>query len=157
MKRKKGLLIVSLSLLVCAACNSKGSLSYASLPIAGTNASLVLERECIHDYLAEYDRYLVLVIGQNPVARVQVTTDTGGMSSANVFLRESDSMLIVQDRMGRYEIDVKQKAIREVSNDCTNPQGSVFIGAFDNSESDGWRFIPATERKQMPMIISGCG
>lgn len=157
MMRKKELLLLSLSLLICAACSAKGNRSSASLRIAGEGASLQLERVCIHDFLAEYDRLLVLNVGGRPVNRVQISTDTGGLSRANVFFRRADSMLIVQDRMGRYEVDPAWHIIREVSSECVNPKGSVFVGAFDVDESKGWRFIPAAERKQMPMRGSGCG
>ncbi len=157
MMRKKELILLILSLLICAACSAKGNRSSASLRIAGANASLQLERVCIHDFLAEYDRHLALNVGGSLVAQVQISTDTGGMSRANVFFREADSMLIVQDRMGRYEVDVARRSIRQVSQECGNPKGSVFVGAFDVDESKGWRFILAAERKQMPMLVSGCG
>jgi hypothetical protein len=153
---RKELLILGLSLLVCAACSAKGDRSSASLPIAA-NASLRLERVCIHDFLAEYDRYLVLIVDGVPVTRTQISTDTGGRSRANVFFRKADSTLVLQDRMGRYEINGARRYISEVSSECTQPEGSVFVGAFDVDETKGWRFIPVAERKQMPLPVSGCG
>jgi hypothetical protein len=153
---KKELLILGLSLSLCAACSSKGNRSSASLPIAGTNASLRLERVCIHDFLAEYDRYLVLIVGGIAVTRTQISTDTGGRSRANVFFRKADSVLVLQDWMGRHVINVARSSISEVGFECAEPEGSVFVGAFDVDETKGWRFIPAAERKQMPMSVSGC-
>jgi hypothetical protein len=58
--------------------------------------------------------------------------------------------------MGRYEVDAKSQSIREVSNACANPADSKFFGAFDADESKEWRFIPAAEKKQMPMSVDGC-
>lgn len=157
MKLKKELLILCLSLLICAACSGKGNRSSASLPIAVANASLRLERVCIHDFLAEYDRYLVLIVGGVSVTRTQISTDTGGKSRANVFFRKADSTLVLQDWMSSYEINVAQRNISEVSYKCGEPEGSVFVGAFDVDETKEWRFIPAAERKQMPIPASGCG
>ncbi|HEY0082705.1 MAG TPA: hypothetical protein VGB61_07940 [Pyrinomonadaceae bacterium] len=157
MMPKKELLILCLSLSICAACSGKGGRSSASLPIAATNASLRLERISIHDFLAEYDRYLVLIVGGVPVTRTQISTDTGGKSRANVFFRKADSTLVLQDWMGRYEINVAQRNISEVSSTCREPEGNVFVGAFDVDETKEWRFIPAAERKQMPVPASGCG
>jgi hypothetical protein len=99
----------------------------------------------------------VLIVGGVPVTRTQISTDTGGRSRANVFFRKADSAFVVQDWMGRYEIDVAGRNISEVSSACREPEGNVFVGAFDVDETKGWWFIPAAERKQMPMPVSGCG
>jgi hypothetical protein len=156
MKRTRWLLILSLSAIISAACSSKGSRSSAFLPISGAETSLQLERVCIHHFLAEYDRRLILNVRRKAVAQVQISTDTGGRSRANVFFRAADSMLIVQDPMATYEVDVARQSIREVSSECASPKDSVFVGAFDVDESKGWRFIRAAERKRLPMSVSGC-
>ena len=157
MKRKRPLLIFSLTVIICAACSSKGNRSSASLSISGAaGTSLRLDRVCIHDFLAEYDRSLILNVESRPVAQVQISSDTGGMSRANVYFKSADSILIVQDRMARYEVNVAGQSIREVSSECGNPKDSVFVGAFDVDESNEWRFIRAAERKQKPISVSGC-
>jgi hypothetical protein len=156
MKIRASLLFI-LSLFFCASCNAQNNGSFATLKLEGANASIQIRRVHIHAFLAEYDRYLILNVNGKPVVEVQISTDTGGYSRANVFSTNLGSTLIVQDRMGRYEIDVESQKIKELDgNDCANPKDSNFIGAFDTDESKKWQFIPASKRKQMPMLVSGC-
>ena len=142
-----------LSLIFCASCNAQ---SVATLKIQSSNASIQIKRVHIHAFLAEYDRYVILTISGKSVAEVQISTDTGGYSRANVFSTNSNSTFVIQDRMGRYEVNIERQEIKKIDDDCENPKNSTFIGAFDIDESKKWQFLSASKRKQIPMLISGC-
>ncbi|HEY3102666.1 MAG TPA: hypothetical protein VGJ69_03695 [Pyrinomonadaceae bacterium] len=148
-------ILTLIGIAVLGACSAKGSRSSASLPIR-TNIQLRLERVGTHDFLAEYDRYLLLDVAGVTRAKIQISSDTGGYSRANIFFRAADSVFLVQDRTGRYEVDATRQSIVEAADGCGVPTNTVFVGAFDVDESNRWRFISATERHMMPMSISGC-
>ena len=112
MKKKRASLLFTLSLIFCASCNAQNNGSFATLKLEGSNASIQIKRVHIHAFLAEYDRYLILNVNGKPVVEVQISTDTGGYSRANVFSTNSSSTLIVQDRMGRYEINVERQKLK---------------------------------------------
>jgi hypothetical protein len=147
-------LVFILSLFFCASCSAQ---NIAILKIQNSNASIQIKRVHIHAFLAEYDRYLILTVDGKSVAEVQISTDTGGYSRANVFSTNSSSIFVIQDRMGRYEVNIERQEIKKIKDDdCENPKNSKFIGAFDTDESKKWQFISASKRKQMPMLVSGC-
>jgi hypothetical protein len=117
---------------------------------------LRLDRVGTHRFLAEYDRFLILDIFGEPKTTFQIASDTGGYSRANVFFRATDSVLVVQDAMGRYEVDASRASIVKGTDGCGVPKDTVFVGAFDVDQSERWRFIAATERQMLPISISGC-
>lgn len=119
-----------------------------------SNSAILIRRVSIHAFLAEYDRYLLLVVNGKTVAEIQMSTDTGGYSQANVFATTTG--FSVQDRMGRYEVDEKKQQIKELESVCKNPKDDIFVGAFDIDESKHWQFISPPKRKYAPMLVSGC-
>ena len=95
-------LFIILATLLGISCNTqfaKSTGSIATMKI-GSNYAIQLRRVPAHAYLAEYDRYLSLVVDEKTVTEIQISTDTGGYSQANVFA--TDTGFAVQDRVGRY-------------------------------------------------------
>lgn len=150
----KYLLLTVLSLIFCASCNAQNSGTNASLKIQ-PNAAIEVSRVHIHAFLAEYDRFLSLKVNGKTAAELRIATDTGGYSRANVYSTNSDSIFVVEDLMGRYEVNIKNKQITKLEDICENPKDNIFIGAFDTDESKQWQFISALKRKQIP-IERGC-
>lgn len=147
-------LLLILSILFYFSCNAQTNGSVATLKIQ-ENASIQLKRVHIHAFLAEYDRYLLLNVNGKTVTEVQISTDTGGYSRANVFVSNSD-FIIVEDSMERYEINVERREITVIKRDCEYPKDYIFVGAFDTDETKKWQFIPASKKEKMPMLLSGC-
>lgn len=149
------LLIFILNLILCISCNAQSNGSFATLKIR-ENVLIQIKRIHIHAFLAEYDRFLILTVGGKTIAELKISTDTGGYSRANIFSTKSDSIFVVQDRMGKYEININSRKIKEIENNCKNSKNSNFIGAFDTDESKMWQFISVSKRRRMPMLVSGC-
>lgn len=146
-------IIISISLFLNTSCNAQSNDSVATFKV-NSNSSIQIRRVHIHAFLAEYDRYLSLVVDGKTVTEIQISTDTGGYSQANVFA--TNTGFAVQDRMGRYEANEKNQQIKELEQVCKNPKDDVFVGAFDTDKSKSWRFISAPERKYVPILVSGC-
>ncbi len=146
-------IIITLSLFVNISCNAQSNDSIATMKI-NSNSAIQIRRLHIHAFLAEYDRYLSLVVNGKTVAEIQIATDTGGYSQANVFA--TNNGFAVQDSMERYEVNEKNQQIKELEQVCKNPKDDIFVGAFDTDESKKWQFILAPKRKYAPMLVSGC-
>ena len=115
--------------------------SEASLSIAESGLELVLDRRCIHLFLAEYERTLILRGEDGEVLRLAAAVDTGGYSRMDVY-RISPSEFYLEGTLSfdRYFLDVSKPAIaREASGKA--PHNARLIGAFDRDQ-EGWRFIP---------------
>ncbi len=151
MKIKASLLFIS-SLIFCACYSARNDGATAALKIQGTNYSIQIKRVHIHAFLAEYDRFLILTANGKSVAKLQIATDTGGYSRANVFSTKSGSVFLVQDLMGKYEVDVSRQEIKKMDFDCKSADDGNFIGAFDIDESEKWKFISVWERR----LLSVC-
>ena len=122
-----------------------GKASYsteAAFPVPGSGLELVLERRCIHLFLAEYERTLVLRDEDGELLRLTVAVDTGGYSRMRVY-RVSASQFFLQGDLDfdRYLLDISKPSVaREIYTE--RPPNAMFIGSFDRDE-DGWRFIQA--------------
>ncbi len=151
----KYLSLTILSLIFCTSCNAQTDGAAASVKIQ-PNVSIQIRRVHIHAFLAEYDRFLALKVDDKTAAELQIATDTGGYSRANVYSTNSPNIFIVEDLMGFYEVDTaKKQIIKLYSYPCKNPEEYIFIGAFDTDDSKQWQFISALKRKQIK-IERGC-
>jgi hypothetical protein len=103
----KHLLVIALSIFLNNSCNAQSNDSIAIMKI-NSNSAIQIRRVHIHAFLAEYDRYLSLMIDGKTVAEIQIGTDTGGYSQANVFATNTESAFSVQDISGRYEVNPKK-------------------------------------------------
>lgn len=149
----KHFVIIVLGLFLDISCNAQSNDSIATMKI-NSNSAIQIRRVHIHAFLAEYDRYLSLVIDGKTLAEIQISTDTGGYSQANVFATKTG--FSVQDRMGRYEVNEKTQQIKKLESVCENPKDDIFVGAFDTDESKKWQFISPPKRKYVPMLVGGC-
>ena len=122
-----------------------GKASYsteAAFLIPGSTLELVLDRRCIHLFLAEYERTLVLRDEDGDLLRLAVAVDTGGYSRMMVY-RVSPSQFFLQGDLDfdRYLLDISKPSVaREISTE--RPLNAQLIGSFDRDE-EGWRFISA--------------
>ena len=122
-----------------------GKASYsteAAFLIPGSTLELVLDRRCIHLFLAEYERTLVLRDEDGDLLRLAVAVDTGGYSRMRIY-RISASQFFLQGDLDfdRYLLDISKPSVaREISTE--RPPNAQLIGSFDRDE-EGWRFISA--------------
>ena len=142
-------IFIAISLFLNISCDAQSNDSIAKLKI-NSNSSIQIRRVHIHAFLPEYDRFLSLKINDKTVAKLQIATDTGGYSRANVYSTKLSNIIVVEDLQGFYEIDLAKKQISELnSQPCKTPEEYIFIGSFDTDESKEWKFILASERKQL--------
>lgn len=137
-----------------------GKASYsekASYKLPDTNAEIVLERRCIHLFLAEYERTLVLRINGKEVLRQEVAADSGGYSRMNVYQISPDKYFLSGDlSFDKYELNIAQQKITSVDSE-EKPLNAEFIGTFDIDEKKPWRFITVTEREEQKSKIQSYG
>ena len=126
-----------------------GKASYSTeavFDIPGSTLELVLDRRCIHVFLAEYERTLVLRDEDGDLLRLAVAVDTGGYSRMRVY-RVSASQFFLQGDLDfdRYLLDISKPSVgREIA--AERPPDAQLIGSFDRDE-EGWRFISAPKKE----------
>jgi len=126
-----------------------GKASYsteAALRVPGSPLEIVLNRRCIHFFLAEYERTLVLRDDEGDVLRIAAAVDTGGYSRMRVY-RISASEFFLQGDLDfdRYLLDISKPSVaRAISTE--RPPHAQFMGSFDRDE-EGWRFILARKEE----------
>jgi hypothetical protein len=133
-----------------------GKASYSAeavFKVPHADVEIILERRCIHLFLAEYERALVVRADGKEVLRKEAAADTGGYSRMNVYEISPTEYFLSGDLSGdRYELDIARQNIN--SGYLTErPAGAIFVGSFDREENKAWRFITAKERAEQPSKI----
>ncbi len=130
-----------------------GKTSYSTeavFKVPQSTVEIVLERRCIHLFLAEYERTLVLQADGKEVLRQKAADDSGGYSRMNVFqVSSTEYFLRGEMDFDKHELDIKRLKINSGSL-LENPTSTKFVGAFDSDEKREWRFISADERSEQP-------
>ena len=133
---------------------SKASYSTeAVFRVPQTDIEIILERRCIHLFLAEYERTLVLRVDGKEVLRQKAAEDSGGYSRMNVYeISPNDYLLKGEMGFDKHELNIERRKINS-SSLLEKPVGAQFIGAFDFDGKRKWRFISADERAEQPSKI----
>ena len=137
-----------------------GKASYsvkASYKLPNSNTEIILERRCIHLFLAEYERTLVLHVAGKEVLRQEVAADSGGYSRMNVYQVSPTEYFLSGDiSYDKHELDITIPKIT-ANHSEGKPTGARFVGAFDSDEKKVWRFIAKTEREEQKSKIERKG
>ena len=123
----------------------------ATYRLADRRTIVVVERRAIHEVLAEFERWAYLDVEGRTMARIDLFTDTGGYSRVNLY-RLSDARLLMRDAEGSYMVDA---AAGTITKDAIRRRTGTFVGCFDVDESKVWRFLPPTERQELPTEFRG--
>lgn len=137
-----------------------GKASYSTeavYELPGKNIEIILERRCIHLFLAEYERTLVLRVGGKEVLRQKAADDSGGYCRMSIYkVTPNEYFLSGELEFDRYELNIaEQKIILDYPQE--KPRNAEFVGVFDNDEEKDWRFISATEREEQKSKIQVYG
>lgn len=106
-----------------------------------------------HRYLAEYYIRLNVTAPGGPQVSVDLPLDPGGGRRFNLYRLKGSSYLLA-NRWGRWSIDARSGVVLEKPEPSPLPK-TGFVGSIDTSRGEGWRFIPAAERAELPVEFPG--
>jgi hypothetical protein len=137
----------ALVVLVCAtvaACGGRPD-DRALFRLPASETVLIVQRQAMHAFLAEYHRDALLYTRDTLRLRVALFDDTGGHSRANLY-RLDDTRFVLRDAEASYTIDVNPPSF---TRDPLRRRAGAFMGSFDVDASGTWRFISGEERPEL--------
>jgi hypothetical protein len=123
----------------------------AGYSVPATNVEVAIELKPTHPFLAEYERTLILA-SRTKRQEQKMFPDTGGYLRTNLYSLEGGRFL-VKGFFDEWLVQTQPLQINESSQSM--PPGGTFIGAFDDTGDGRWRFIPAAERIEQPLVARG--
>lgn len=125
------------------------SIPSPSFSVPGTDASLQIILKPTHPYLAEYERTLVVSKGPQKVTS-RIFNDTGGYGKLNIYSNGPRSILV----QGPFEVvSVNLDSLTIESNPSATKVSTNYLATFTNSNTSGWRFIPASEQSEQEIKV----
>jgi arginine exporter protein ArgO len=112
--------------------------------VAGTSFAVAVERQNTHPFRPEFRRHLVLLSNNQPVAKLEMSYDVGGLGNATL-LRLSAAQLAVQDATDVYLIDLKLRTLTKRDTRLTDPRRAQHLGTFAADKTGAWRFAPSAD------------
>lgn len=114
--------------------------------IPNTDLSVAVERTPPSKVGSPFKRQLIFEENYITKSKFFLTDEQGGYSRLNVY-KISDKIYLLRDNWATYEINTEKKTLQK---DTVNGAGE-YVGAFDENESGNWRYIPVSERKEIPL------
>jgi len=140
------LLLASLLQLGC-----RGAKHRAEYISKGDKMIIAVEIVPKHTFLAEYDRFAILVVNGKEVVRSKLFPDSGGYASSNLY-RCSPMLYMLQGYFDTWVVDVNAGTITEGKCQSSNPE---YVGIFEGGGSRSWNFYSSSERKEMKLEPKG--
>lgn len=121
-----------------------GSKHLAEYKLPEGQISISMELVCPHAFLAEYDRFAVLLEDGKEILRKKLFPDTGGYASTNLY-RCSTHNYVLAGYFDTWVVNLNTKTITE-----GNPEflKTEYIGIFERIDSESWQFYPSSKRKE---------
>jgi hypothetical protein len=132
----------------------KGTVAEATLELVNQQISVSVRRIGSHQFLAEYERSIVLRAAHKNDLVHPMLPDSGGTIRINLY-RPNGNTLLLLDRLGLYRVDLAKFSV-EILEPTPPPAGSAFVGSFDQ-ESGKWQFIAAGKRKELSIENQSAG
>jgi hypothetical protein len=119
-------------------------------PLPETNVEVAIELKPMHPWLSEYERTLVLT---SPTKREEqkMFPDTGGYLRTNLYSLGGGRFL-VKGFFDEWLVQAQPLQMKELPQ--ATQRGATYIGAFDEIDRR-WRFIPADEQSEKPLVPGG--
>jgi hypothetical protein len=148
---KRRVMVFSLAILtiVQTACDTPPERASYRVPL--TKMAISIERVPAHLFLAEYRRRVELNWDDRKILNSELPLDSGGYSRVNMYSRNG-VVFLLRDAYSSYKVDIARYTI---DLDPAPAKVGLFVGSFDTDSSGAWRFIPASERPEMPTEMSG--
>jgi hypothetical protein len=112
-------------------------------PHAG-GPSIAVELVSIHAFLAEYDRFAVIMEDGKEVVRKKLFPDSGGYAATNLH-RCGPHKYMLKGYFDTWILDLATKTIIEGKCEVPKPE---YIGIFEGGGNRPWKFYSASERKE---------
>lgn len=133
------LAIIPIFMVSCA-----GSKHFAEHKLPEGQTAIAMEIICTHAFLAEYDRFAILLEDGKEILRKKLYPDTGGYASTNLY-RSSPHKYVLNGNFDTWVVDLDTKTITEGNPDFPKTE---YIGIFANAASESWQFYPSSKRKE---------
>lgn len=129
--------------------------------VSDTDLSIAVEKEKASGAAKEFTRTMILRENYADKNKIALAKGLGDYSRINVY-QIGENQYILKDVFENYSLDTQAKTLTKTApgvlsltfEDTKYPK---FIGAFDNNENGSWRYIPVSERAEIPLttITSG--
>jgi len=106
--------------------------------------SIVVELVSTHAFLAEYDRFAVLVQNGREVLRKKLFPDSGGYASSNLY-RCGPNKYMLKGYFDTWLLNLDSRTIIEGKCEASRPE---YVGVFEGGGSRPWRFYSSSERQE---------
>lgn len=97
----------------------------------------------------ETDRKMTLSENYSREKEIALARGSKNFARLNVY-QTSENQYLLKDVYKTYLLDTSQKTLQETDASALNA-AKKFIGAFDYNENGSWRYIPESERKEIPL------
>ena len=116
--------------------------------VPNSDLSILVERSKPQSSNKTYKRTIVLQENYSTKNKIEMAPENGEYSRTNIY-RTSDKTFLLKDFWNDYEIHPETKMFKKL--DSATRLNGEFVGAFDENENGAWRFIPLSERKEIPL------
>jgi hypothetical protein len=145
MKLQKQILFATILAIIpifMASCS--GTKFFAEHKLPESQISIAMEIVCTHAFLAEYDRFAVLLENGKEIFRKKLDSDSGGYASTNLY-RCATHSYVLDGYFDTWVVNLDSKTITE-----GNPEfpKTEYIGIFELINSEPWQFYPSSKRKE---------
>ena len=137
-------ILVILVLTASSQVSCRGSKYWAVYTPKEGSISIAVELVNTHAFLAEYDRFAVLVENGREVLRKKLFPDTGGYASSNLY-RCGPNRYVLKGYFDTWVLDLDARTITEGKCEAPKPE---YIGIFEGGGSTPWKFHSSSERKE---------
>ena len=139
----------AVGLIVALAGCTQQAAEVAEYAVPNENILVVIRREPMHPFLAEYKRVLE-VRASGAIATRELFPDTGGYGRINLY-RLGRSGLLLRGFFETWVIDIPSGGIRNATSAALAPEQMEYVGAFDETNGN-WRFFYSDERPEVALI-----
>ena len=137
-------LLIIIARTACLQVSCRGAKHWAAYNPQEGGISIAIELVNIHAFLAEYDRFAVLVEDGKEILRKKLFPDSGGYASSNLY-RCGAKKYILKGYFDTWVVDLDARTIAEGKCEMAKPE---YIGIFEGGASASWQFRSSSERKE---------
>jgi len=116
-----------------------------------SNISIAVELVSTHAFLAEYDRFAVLLENGREVRRAKLFPDSGGYASSNLY-RCGANKYLLKGYFDAWILDFDTKTLTEGKCETSKLE---YIGIFEGGGSKPWKYYSSEQRRETILEAKG--